>query len=405
MRRSTFQWEKSVFSERGEAIQWMRGLERILQERQVSEEVQDIQWTANRRTLKTEKLLSSSPSRKSALSLGVQGWRKERRWSKSWLIYNSLQPHKVARSSLQPSEHNISCQNFLVSRGWWGQIRLWVPKDMVSLECMKFLQNPAFFALLTCIQALHMPTCAISAWMRSLQLLACSHWALHSIPANSSIFNLFCMESVDWARSEVPERTPTLSSFLCSPACRFCALGSGRAFVSKLILPNIFLWSTTDTEFLPGNSPFPLLPSAGSRLLVNFQTSLPWDFLCTCQATNCRDPSAKVLLVGIACGGSGILSSICCAKFHVKISRSCSSHGTCTPRYSWTRSSMSTIHLCRKISQTFQKIPQYFPTQCNVLLQISERFAQNFRNFRCHNPWAFFCCFRSEVPCIYRTFS
>ena len=54
-----FQWN------RGEAIQWIRGLVRI-------STGNAIQWrgsghSLNRRTLKTEKLLSSSPSRKSAL--------------------------------------------------------------------------------------------------------------------------------------------------------------------------------------------------------------------------------------------------------------------------------------------------------------------------------------------------
>ena len=58
--------EKKGFSvKRGEAIQWIRGLARI-------STGTAIQWRAsghslNRRTLKTEKLLSSSPSRKSAL--------------------------------------------------------------------------------------------------------------------------------------------------------------------------------------------------------------------------------------------------------------------------------------------------------------------------------------------------
>ena len=58
--------ERKGFSvKRGEAIQWMRGLVRISTGKA-------IQWRApghsvNRRTLKTEKLLSSSPSQKSAL--------------------------------------------------------------------------------------------------------------------------------------------------------------------------------------------------------------------------------------------------------------------------------------------------------------------------------------------------
>ena len=72
MRRSTFQWKKKGFSvKRGEAIQWIRGLVRISTGKA-------IQWRAfghslNRRTLKTEKLLSSSPSRKSAPALGNPG--------------------------------------------------------------------------------------------------------------------------------------------------------------------------------------------------------------------------------------------------------------------------------------------------------------------------------------------
>ena len=69
MRRSTFQWKKGFFSETGgEAIQWMGGLVRISTGKA-------IQWRApgdsvNRRTLESEKLLSSSPSRKSALNQG-----------------------------------------------------------------------------------------------------------------------------------------------------------------------------------------------------------------------------------------------------------------------------------------------------------------------------------------------
>ena len=62
----TLQWKKGFSVKRGEAIQWMRGLVRISTGKA-------IQWrgpghSVNRRTLKTEKLLSSSPSRKSALS-------------------------------------------------------------------------------------------------------------------------------------------------------------------------------------------------------------------------------------------------------------------------------------------------------------------------------------------------
>ena len=66
MRRSTCQWKKGFSVKRGEAIQWMRGLVRISTGKA-------IQWrgpghSVNRRTLKSEKLLSSSPSRKSALN-------------------------------------------------------------------------------------------------------------------------------------------------------------------------------------------------------------------------------------------------------------------------------------------------------------------------------------------------
>ena len=61
VKKRVFQWKG------GEAIQWMRGLVRISTGKA-------IQWRAsghslNRRTLKTEKLLSSSPSQKSALTL------------------------------------------------------------------------------------------------------------------------------------------------------------------------------------------------------------------------------------------------------------------------------------------------------------------------------------------------
>ena len=66
MRRSSFQWEKGLSVKRGEAFQWMRGLVRISTGKA-------IQWrgpgdSVNRWTLKTEKLLSSSPSQKSALT-------------------------------------------------------------------------------------------------------------------------------------------------------------------------------------------------------------------------------------------------------------------------------------------------------------------------------------------------
>ena len=72
MRRSTFlRGKKGGFSVKGgEAIQWIRGVVRISTGKA-------IQWrgpghSLNRRTLKTEKLLSSSPSRKSALIFSEQ---------------------------------------------------------------------------------------------------------------------------------------------------------------------------------------------------------------------------------------------------------------------------------------------------------------------------------------------
>ena len=67
MRRSTFQWKKGFSVERGEAIQWMRGLVTI----STGKAIQWRGWghSLNRRTPKIEKLLSSSPSRKSALSI------------------------------------------------------------------------------------------------------------------------------------------------------------------------------------------------------------------------------------------------------------------------------------------------------------------------------------------------
>ena len=66
MRRSTFQWKKGLFSEKGEAMQWMRNLERICTGKA-------IQWSrpghsVNRSALKTEKLLCWFPSPKSALT-------------------------------------------------------------------------------------------------------------------------------------------------------------------------------------------------------------------------------------------------------------------------------------------------------------------------------------------------
>ena len=67
MQWSTFQWKKKGFSVKtGEAIQWMGGLVKISSGK-------TIQWrgpgdSVNRWTLKTEKLLFSSPSQESAPS-------------------------------------------------------------------------------------------------------------------------------------------------------------------------------------------------------------------------------------------------------------------------------------------------------------------------------------------------
>ena len=71
MRQSTFQWKKGFSVKRGEAIQWIRGLVRISTRKA-------IQWrgsshSLNRRTLKIEKLLSSTPSRKSTLNKKPRG--------------------------------------------------------------------------------------------------------------------------------------------------------------------------------------------------------------------------------------------------------------------------------------------------------------------------------------------
>ena len=66
MRQSSFQWKKGFSVKRGEAIQWMGGLAKISIGKA-------IQWrgpgdSVNRWALKIEKLLSASPSRKSALT-------------------------------------------------------------------------------------------------------------------------------------------------------------------------------------------------------------------------------------------------------------------------------------------------------------------------------------------------
>ena len=87
--------EKKGFSvKRGEAIQWMGGLVRISTGKA-------IQWrgsgdSVNRRTLKSEKLLSSSPSRKSPLNKGVSkrmglkmasaNFRWIPTWEPNWLL-------------------------------------------------------------------------------------------------------------------------------------------------------------------------------------------------------------------------------------------------------------------------------------------------------------------------------
>ena len=63
---------------RGEAIQWIRGLVRISTGK--ATQWRGLGHSLNRRTLKTEKLLSSSPSRKSAL---IDGRSKEGYWGRS----------------------------------------------------------------------------------------------------------------------------------------------------------------------------------------------------------------------------------------------------------------------------------------------------------------------------------
>ena len=97
MQRSTFQWRKGLSVKRGEAIQWMRGLVRIATGKA-------IQWrrlghSVNRRTLKTEKLLSSSPCRKSALNLG-QARSRRKTWKRKILtriIVSGLPPKPSPR--------------------------------------------------------------------------------------------------------------------------------------------------------------------------------------------------------------------------------------------------------------------------------------------------------------------
>ena len=97
MRRRTFQWKKGFFSEKGGGnFQWMRGLVRISTGKA-------IQWrgsgnSVNRRTLKTEKLLSSPPSQKSALS--VVCWRLGRRLQKSGNLPKSS-ANNMCRAGMQ----------------------------------------------------------------------------------------------------------------------------------------------------------------------------------------------------------------------------------------------------------------------------------------------------------------
>ena len=80
------------------------------------------------------------------------------------------------------SQSNFSYhQGFPVSRVWKGQTKPWVPKEIFSLECMKFLRCLVFVPL-TCVLALHMPACAVSFWIRFLQRA----WCLHLFPANSA---------------------------------------------------------------------------------------------------------------------------------------------------------------------------------------------------------------------------
>ena len=94
MRRSTFQWKKGVFSEKGEAIQWVGGLVRISTGKA-------IQWSAsghslNRRTLKSEKLLSSSLARKSALNTEFTKFSSVRTPEVYWIWFSGIGPDPVS---------------------------------------------------------------------------------------------------------------------------------------------------------------------------------------------------------------------------------------------------------------------------------------------------------------------
>ena len=64
--------KKGIFSEKGGNTQWIRGLVRTSGGRQFSEEV-GLRHSVNRRILKTDKLLSSSPFRKISSYLTVAG--------------------------------------------------------------------------------------------------------------------------------------------------------------------------------------------------------------------------------------------------------------------------------------------------------------------------------------------
>ena len=68
---------------------------------------------------------------------------------------NNFSGNEIGMQQEINSGNHSSCQKFPVSRVYWGQTRLCVPKEMFSLERMKFLQYPAVGSL-TCIQALQM---------------------------------------------------------------------------------------------------------------------------------------------------------------------------------------------------------------------------------------------------------
>ena len=161
MRPSTFQWNLGFSVKEWEAIQWMSGLVRISAGKA-------IQWrgpahSVNCRTLKTEKLLSSPPSRKSAL----------------------MDPTNMAPHSLQ---------NFGLKPLWGHFLYCFV---VVSVLLFVFLWSLLFF-----------PQFDVTVW--------------HKLVAYQKLFeNMFCAEITTFTRSslkksvfpgdsEIPEATKKL---------------------------------------------------------------------------------------------------------------------------------------------------------------------------------------------------